>query len=195
MRKVVLLPVKVLEHARTARQSSSPEPRARNARPEACRLLIGWLMLIQPEVSMNLSRPKIFLVVLVSTLACHNTAGPPTLPAEFVLDNINGRPLPTYLAPTPGPTATIFSASLALDGSGRAVMTEHRQDMLQGDRSSTNTLDYRINGNTIELGCFHPTPANLLCPAYGGTISSETLRLTIAPSQPIIYNYTVAPTL
>ena len=195
MRKVVLLPAKVLEHARTARQSSSPELSVRNARPEVCRLIIGWLMLIQPEVSMNLSRPKVFLVVLVSTLACHNAAGPPTLSAEFVLDNIDGRPLPTYLAPTPGPTAIIFSASLALDGSGKAVMTEHRQDMLQGDRWSTNTLDYRINDNRIELGCFHPTPANLLCTAYGGTISSETLSLTIAPSQPVIYNYRVASTL
>jgi len=152
-------------------------------------------MLIQPEVSMNLSRPKVFLVVLVSTLACHNAAGPPSLPAEFVLDNINGRPLPTYLASTPGPTATIFSANLTLDGSGNAVMTEHRQDVLRGDFRSTITLDYRINGNTIELGCFRPHPANLLCIDYSGIISSVTLRLTIASSQPLIYNYRIAPTL
>jgi hypothetical protein len=95
---------------------------------------------------MRLSCQKVSLLILASAIACSEPAGPRTVSAQFELQAINGRPLPTYLAPTPGPTATILSSTLVLEKTGKGVMTEHRDDMFQGETTSTYTFDYRING-------------------------------------------------
>ena len=143
---------------------------------------------------MRLFSKAVFLGVLVSTLACRSASEPATITADFILDNINGRPLPTFISPIPE-TPSILSATLHLDGSGRVVMTERRRDMIRGEVTETNTLDYRFSGNRIEIGCFRPVPAILLCPSFAGTISGDVLSLEIVPNQSVIYNYKAAPTL
>lgn len=141
---------------------------------------------------MRFNRQKSFVLGLVITLACRNASGPPSVMADFVLDNINGRPLPTFVSPIPeGPT--IISASLHLDISGKALMTEHRRDVNNGDLTVTNTSDYRITGSEIQIGCFSRTLANLQCASYRGIITGNTLSLTIAPNEPLIYNYVAEP--
>ena len=148
---------------------------------------------LTPEVLMRLSRQKALLLALVSSIACHSTTDPATVSAFFVLKTINGRPLPTYLAATPGPTATIIYSALTLDNAGKAVMTEHRQDLLQGDATYTNTFDYRIQGDQIEIGSFEPCPINANCVANRiGTISRGHLSLVINPAfidGKIVYEY------
>jgi hypothetical protein len=67
--------------------------------------------------------------------------------------------------------------------------------MIRGEVTETNTLDYRFSGNRIEIGCFRPVPAILLCPSFAGTISGAVLSLEIVPNQSVIYNYKAAPTL
>ena len=147
---------------------------------------------------MRLSCQKAFLL-LFATIACHNSTGPRTVSAQFALQTIDGRQLPTYLAATPGPTATIFWSTLTLDQSGKAVMTEHRRvDPFSTEGTYTNTLDYRIQGFQIEIGSFEPCPINASCAAnMVGTIVGSTLRLLINPgsSFPITYEYRTAPTL
>jgi hypothetical protein len=144
---------------------------------------------------MPLSCKGVFLVLLVSTLGCKGVSEPATIAADFALDNINGRPLPTFVSPIPE-TPSIISATLHFDVSGRVVMTELQQDMIQGEVTVTNTLDYIISGNRVEIGCFRPIPANMLCAAnFSGTISGDVLSLTIDPNQPVIYNYKIAPAL
>lgn len=148
---------------------------------------------------MRLSCQKAFLLLLVSTLGCHDSTAPLTLPAQFELENINGRPVPTYFSSTPGPTPTILSASLTLDNAGKAVMSEHRREFDGTEATITNTFDYRITGNQIEVGYFGPCPINANCfGTYKGTISGMTLSLTIVQVSidgSIIYNYRMAPTL
>ena len=139
---------------------------------------------------MRLSCQKAFLLAVVVTLACHDpsTAPPPPPFSSFTLDNINGRPLPTFVSPIPeGPT--ILSGTLFLDGSGKVVMTERRRDINQGDFTTTNTLDYRITSDRIDIGCFRAYPAIVVCSASFGTISGTTLRLTVDPKQPLVYTY------
>jgi len=139
---------------------------------------------------MRLVCQKAFLLAVVVALACHDpsTALPPPPFSGFTLDNINGRPLPTFVSPIPeGPT--ILSGTLFLDGSGKVVMTERQRDINQGDFTTTNTLDYRITGDRIDIGCFRPYPATKVCTASFGTISGRTLSLTIDPKQPLVYTY------
>jgi hypothetical protein len=140
---------------------------------------------------MRLVSQKVFLLALVVTLACQNVSGPPPFPADFILDNINGRALPTFFSPIPeGPT--IFSADLHLDGAGSAVITSRQRYINQGDVTVVQHLDYRITGTRIEIGCFRPHVATEDCSGYVGAISENTLTLTVGPNQLVVYNYKIA---
>jgi hypothetical protein len=143
---------------------------------------------------MRLSRQSAFLLLFVATLGCDDSTAPIKIPTQFVLENINGRPLPTYLAPTPGLTPDILSASLTFEEGGKAVMTEHRREFDGTETTITNTFDYRFHGNSVEVGSFTPCPPDANCfRTFKGTVSRLTLSLSIGG--PIIYNYRIAPTL
>jgi hypothetical protein len=110
------------------------------------------------------------------------------------LNDINGRQLPTYLAPTPGLTPTIVSGTLVLDKAGHAEMTEHRIEWNGADITTTRHYSYTITDQHIELDlvdqCFIPEG----CPLQG-TISADGLTLQMGQfdSQFILYNYRIAP--
>lgn len=148
---------------------------------------------------MRLSCLKAFPLLLVATIGCHDTTAPLKLPAQFELENINGRQVPTYFSSTPGLTPTILAASLTLDNAGKAVMSEHRRAFDGAETTIKNTFDYRIQGNQIEVGYFGSCPINANCVGtYKGTISGETLSLIVVEISidgSIVYNYRVAPTL
>jgi hypothetical protein len=153
-----------------------------------------------PGGPVHLTRKKAFPLLFFSAIACHDSTGPATITAQFELANINGRPVPTYLSPTPGLTPTILSASLTFDRSQKVVMTENRREWDGTETTTTHTFDYRINGNQIAIGCFEPVPtipgvgvASVVCIGnYTGTISGRSLSLIVAPPSPdgsITYNY------
>jgi hypothetical protein len=149
---------------------------------------------------MRLSSQKAFLLLLAATIGCSDTTAPIKVPAQFLLANINGRPVPTYFSPTPGNPPTILSASLSFYEAGQAVMTEHREAVDGTETTITANLVYRIRGNQLALSCFQPpsidAPIDLLCVSYTGTISRENLSLIIVPGPgSVIYNYRPAPTL
>jgi len=140
---------------------------------------------------MRLSCQKISLLVFASAIACHSSTGPGTISAHFVLQSINGRPLPTYLATTPGPSTTIFSSTLILDKAGNAVTTEHRDDMFVGERTYTSTTTYTIRGFQIEIRA-EPCLAYPNCVGDRvGMILNDRLNLIINPRSDfqIIYEY------
>jgi hypothetical protein len=141
---------------------------------------------------MRLSRQKALLLILVSSAACSGATGPETVAAFFELKSINGRPLPTYLAATPGPSRTVISSNLTLYKSGKAVMVEHRDDMFTGEGTYTTNYNYRIQGNQIVVGTFQ-CPINADCASYmKGTISPLSLNLVINPASvdfQIVYEY------
>ena len=141
---------------------------------------------------MRLTCQKVLLLVLASTLGCDST-GPGT-GRLYTLDNINGRPLPTYLAATPGLTPTILDATLRLDDSGTAVITEHRRYFDGSEATITNTSTYTVSSNEIVIESFWPCPINAICLGkIRGELTDGMLSLAVAPlggsDAFIIYNY------
>lgn len=143
---------------------------------------------------MRLLRRTALLLVLVSSIACSDSTGPSTVSAFFTLQTIDGRALPTYLATTPGPSATIISSSLILDKTGTALVIEHRNEMLRGDVTDTSTYGYSIQGSQIQIGSI--CLAITTCTFRTGTISLFTLSLVINPTSTdshIVYTYLRVP--
>jgi hypothetical protein len=137
---------------------------------------------------MLLSCKVAFLAAVVSTLGCHDLAAPPPLPAPFVLLDINGRSVPTYLTPIPE-SPTIVSSTLRLDGAGNATLIERRRQM-GVDVAQTIIYTYTISGNLITFAFTCPSNANCVAPPKG-TISGSRLSLDMSGggSDPIVYNY------
>ncbi|GEM_PF-1294402 len=143
---------------------------------------------------MQLSRRKAFLLVVIAGIACHSTTGPETISAFFTLQTIDGRALPTYIAATPGPSATVISSILILDKTGKAVVIEHRNEMLRGDVTDTTTYEYRLHGTQLEMDQLIYCIAITTCPPIvrTGTIFPLGVSVVINPSSTdshIIYSY------
>jgi hypothetical protein len=141
---------------------------------------------------MRLSCQKALLMVLISSVGCHEVTSPVAVTAFYMLITIDGRALPTFLSPIPE-SPTVLSSSLTLDNAGKAVIVEHRQDMFQGDTTFRNTYDYTINGNEIVIGSSQACPPGAICAAsFVGTISNGHLSLVINPASingRIVYDY------
>jgi hypothetical protein len=140
---------------------------------------------------MRLFRQKAFLLVLVSSIACSDSTGPETVSAFFTLQSIDGRALPTYIAVTPGPNATVISSILILDKTGKATVIEHRDETFRGDVTDTTTYGYSIHGNQLQMGsnCLAITTCP---PLRTGTFSPIALNLVINPTSPdfhIVFKY------
>ena len=140
---------------------------------------------------MRLPRQQAFVLLLVGAIGCSDSVGP-KLSATFNLVDINGRAIPTFLAPTPGLTPTILFASVTLDKEGKALWLEERREFDGTQTSIRNTFDYRITLNRIEIGSNMPCPSNANCVGtYTGEISNETLSLNVQSTDagPIVYNF------
>src|SRR5947209_12302449 len=111
---------------------------------------------------MRLLCQKMLLLLAVSPIACTDSSGPVDS-RQFVLHDISGRSLPTYVSPTPGLTPTIVSGSLILESGGRAMMTEHEVEYDGTERDVTSTYTYKINGAKIEFEPVTMCPADAIC--------------------------------
>jgi hypothetical protein len=139
---------------------------------------------------MSLSRKAVFVGAILSAFACNDMAAPPAPPAFYTLDNVSGRALPTFISPVPE-APTMISASLKLDASGRAALTEHRNQMAGGDVTYTTNYTYTISGNQIQFDYSPPCPPNALCAMPPkGTISGSRLALTMyGTTSDIVFNF------
>jgi hypothetical protein len=155
------------------------------------------ITLIAPEVLMRLPCQKAFILLALTTIACQDPVWPPRVTARFALNDINGRALPTYVAPTPGFSPTIVWGTLILYSSGKAVMTEYRREF-DTETTYTRNYKYRVTDNQIEFDYSPPCPPNALCPILPkGTITPNGLTLEFGQfdSQAILYNYRITATL
>lgn len=119
-------------------------------------------------------------------------------PRLFVLNDINGRALPTYLVTTPGLTPTIVSGTFTLDRSGHASMTEHRIEFNGVETSSTSNYTYKITGATVQFEMVGTCPGTVMCAGPPkGTISTDGLTLTIDRygTNAIFYDFSLVPNL
>jgi hypothetical protein len=148
---------------------------------------------------MRLPCQKAFLLLAVSLLACRDTTANVAMPPRlFILNDIDGRSLPTYLVPTPGLTPTIVSATLTLDRSGHASMTEHRIETNGAETSTTASYTYKITGLTVEFEMVGSCPGAVMCAGPPtGTISPDGLTLTIARygTNAMFYHFSLVPNL
>lgn len=154
---------------------------------------------------MRLSCQKAFILVVASTMACSQTAAPPTS-GDYVLESINGQPLPANIQAEAGDTIAVLSSSLTLDGVGRAQLSEHiryvHPNSPPGEQTYTTGYSYRIEGSsiigqTIVFDYSPPCPPNALCAAPPqGRFSGFKLILTYGRTPgsrpPSVYRSTVA---
>jgi hypothetical protein len=202
MRRVVLLPTEAEEHPHTIRLSRTDKAK-RGAIPLAMFWADPHSFLTQTsEVFMRLSCKRLLLLLGVALMAaCHDATAPSnTINAQFILENVNGLPLPSILWASPQETTTVYWSTLYLNKQGQAVLSEHRRNVYQGvatEATYTNNYEYRLNGDQIQIGYFQPCPANAVCFGFlTGTIDGSNLALIVArltPTTDIVYFY--GPTL
>lgn len=138
---------------------------------------------------MHLLRRILVVAAIASTTGCHDTSGPPPLPANYVLARVNGRPLPTFLSPIPE-SPNILSGTLFLDGAGNAVLTEHRHEMIApGDITYTSNYTYTIRDSRIEFHFLCPPGALCTEPPVGTFVGSHLFLDLSAGQGSIVYDY------
>jgi hypothetical protein len=98
------------------------------------------------------------------------------------------------MVPTPGLTPIIVSGSLALDDTGRAVMTEHRIEFDAVETTETVDYKYSIVGRQVifeQLGSCPPAAVCVGPPV--GMISANGLGVEVGlyGSNTIMYHYRV----
>ena len=141
---------------------------------------------------MHLSRWSSILPVVIALTACSDSLDPRAVPGAYSLHDINGRPLPTYEAPTPGLTRTINSAGLSIDFGDAAELI---QDVTQFDGTHvtiTTNYTYRITDQDLifELSPSCPPNANCLAAPKGRITSTGDIDLDIGSAEfPIVYHF------
>ena len=129
------------------------------------------------------------LLLLIATIACDNSNGPPPFPPiTYILDNIDGRPLPTFSSPIPE-AGTVVSGALLLGKSDDAIIIQRR--LQKGiDVTDTTNYTYQIDGSTIAFDYNPPCPINALCAAPPkGTLVSSRIDLNMAGSGGPLYSF------
>jgi len=128
-----------------------------------------------------------------AVLACHDSAGPPGLPAGYMLTTINGRALPTSLAQFPE-SPVVNWGSLQLDAAGTAVITENRLTMIApGNVTYTTNYTYTIRDGRIVFHFDCPPTAICSSPPVG-IFSGSHLFLTYEGADgDLLYDYELAP--
>ena len=141
---------------------------------------------------MRLSCKKALFLVAAVTVACDESTAPPeTVPGSYILETINGRPLPTFVSAGQADTSFLLWATLTLDGAGNAVRTEQWRYVYPPNRTDEGTFiahrQYRIIGDRITVGIFTPCGPSALCEGNKvGRITSTTLTLAYEdPNAPV----------
>jgi hypothetical protein len=149
---------------------------------------------------MRLSRRTLSLIAFPLALACRDTTAPERISEGFVLQSVNGQPLPAVLFSDATRTLTVVSSILTLTMDGHAFIGEVYTQDSQGivtQPTFTATLDYRLHGDQIEIGSFTPCPMGSFCLENAtGTLSNGTLTLNHPRSALLkVYFYTTGPFL
>ena len=88
-------------------------------------------------------------VAIVAIAGCHDSSAP-LQPVNFLLSNIDGRPLPTTITPIPE-SPTVLSGSFLFDGGSHAIASERRRDMSGNEYQWTVRYRYTIAGNVVRF--------------------------------------------
>ena len=137
---------------------------------------------------MHLIRKTVVLAMVVFASACHDAAGPPPIPTNYLLSAISGRPLPTFFSPvTQSPTITY--AALVLDGAGHAVLTEHQQGTDGTEVILRTSYSYLIVDNTVHFQVDCPPGAACIRPPIGTLADSHLLLDMTGGDNQIVFDF------
>jgi len=108
---------------------------------------------------MYLSRQKSWLISLLVLAACSDGTAPPQASNRlYVLESINGNPLPTITSAGAGDTVTVLWATLTLGPAGDAVTVDHLRHAYLAyppeEQTFASQYEYRITGDSITVGFF-----------------------------------------
>jgi len=140
---------------------------------------------------MRLLGKCIVAVLIAPVIACHDTSGPPPLPANYMLVSVNGRPLPAIISPIPE-SPTVLDGTLFLDGAGNAVVREHQHVMISpGDVTYTTNYTYTISDGKIQFHITCPPDALALCagPPIGTFVGSHLIVDMSGGTNALVYDY------
>lgn len=150
---------------------------------------------------MRLSCLKVLLPGLALTIACTESTAPRITSGVFVLESVNGQGVPAIVIASQTDTSFMLSATLTLDGAGRAVRSEHWRHVYQSNQVEEGTftanVEYRITGDNITVGSFQPCPADALCEGNKvGKYTSTTFTLAYVNNPTAaVFLYRLAPSL
>ena len=147
---------------------------------------------------MRLSRERVLLLLLASTISCQDSTAtaPPRVVVSrlYLLAGISGQPLPTAWNPGAGDTSTVLWGTLALDTLGNALTVEHVRNIYLAYPPEETTYSaefkYRITGDSISVGSFGSCPPAAQCAGNRiGMISDSSLTLTFGNPTAPVYQY------
>jgi hypothetical protein len=134
----------------------------------------------------------------VLAVGCSDSTGPALSERVFILQSINGQPLPAILSPIPEETVSVLSAALFFRTNNEVVWTEVRREASNNvprEVTYASTLDYRRMGDRVVIGANTICRGIDLCPFSEGTLTDSGLSLTVgsfSPTIPIIYEFVEA---
>ena len=146
---------------------------------------------------MRLSCQKALVLTTVVIAACQESTTTPSPRDLYVLETVNGQPVPTIINAGGGDTTTLFSAQLTLDEAGKAEIRAHTRHVstYAPPREATDIYryTYRVLGDSIAFDYSPPCPPNALCPIPPyGRITGTTVDLFIGGSLGARYLYRLA---
>jgi len=132
------------------------------------------------------------------TMSCSDSTAPRRYSPAYSLTSVNGQSVPAEMVSIPGTlsiTAVSGALSLSADGSADMVTHFHRVDASTGthDYDQEDVLEFRIHGDSIEIGIFGPCP-HICAPNLEGVVTPSSLTLTPkqATHAPPLFRYDVA---
>lgn len=138
-------------------------------------------------------------LLVVFALACHDTVEPtPTVSRLYTLETVDGQPLPATISAGAGETTQVVWSTLTLESSGQAVTVHHLSGVWLQNPPEESTVvrrqEYRITGDSIEIGSFHPCPPGAECVGNNlGQIGDSTVAIAefyrVYPTDPVVYRY------
>ena len=145
---------------------------------------------------MRLRSQKVLILLGIFVFACRDTTGttgPETINAHFILENIDGRALPTRPSLEAGVSTTIVGGLVVFNESGEAGFSELRIDVDGTHSTYAWTYTYKIVDHKVTFTP-PPCPANANCaaPPTGIVIGNRLmLEWGSVSVNPIVYNYSL----